>query len=103
MSETRHLTVHQLQTELATIALSADQLREYAGMYGCVYADDLSEEISLGLRAMAETVLRLAGDHEVAHAKDSEFADQVQSTLDQLPVAGPDKHEDWDDWHKEDE
>jgi hypothetical protein len=107
MSETRHLTVHQLQTELASIARSADQLREYAGMYAHVYADDLSEEISLGLRAMAETVLRLAGDHEVAHARDAEFADAVQSTLDRLPTAGPDTHEDWDDWlddwHKEDD
>ena len=107
MSETRHLTVTELQDELANIARSADQLREYAGMYGHVHADDLSEEIALGLRAIAETVLRLAGDHEVAHAKDSEFADQVQSTLDRLPIAGPDQHEDWDewldDWHKEDD
>ena len=97
MSETRHLTVHQLQTELASIARSADQLREYAGMYAHVYADDLSEEISLGLRAMAETVLRLAGDHEVAHAKDAEFADQVQSTLDRLPVVGSDRPEENDE------
>ena len=101
--QTRHLTVSELRAELAHISRSADQLQEFAGMYGHVYADDLSEEIALGLRAMAETVLRLAGDHEVAHAKNAAFADAVQATLDQLPVAGPDKHEDWDDWHKEDE
>ena len=91
MSETRHLTVTELQDELANIARSADQLREYAGMYAHVYADDLSEEIALGLRAMAETVLRLAGDHEVAHARDAEFADQVQATLDRLEVAEEDR------------
>ena len=88
--QTRHLTVSELQDELEHISRSADQLREFAAMYGHVYADDLSEEIALGLRAMAETVLRLAGDHEVAHARDAAFADEVQATLDRIDAAEED-------------
>lgn len=85
---TQHLTVADLRRHLKQIARAFDQLEEYAAMYGEVYADDISEELALSLRSLAADSIQLAGDHEVAHKADAEFADEVNQTLDQLDVEG---------------
>lgn len=88
MSDTQHLTVDDLRRHLKQLAKGFDQLEEYAAMYGQVYADDISEEIALSLRALASDAVQLAEDHEAAHARDAVFQDEVERTLSALPVQG---------------
>ena len=83
-----HTTPAALRAQAEDIVRDATALIEALDLYEDVYADEISEEISrlsgrVGVRG--HTIRRA---HLRAHKRDAAFADEVNATLDQLPVAG---------------
>lgn len=83
-----HITPAQTRSELAGIIRDASEAMELLGLYGDVYADEISEEIGalLGRIGVRGHVLRK--QHMASHKRDSAFSDEVGRTLARLEVVG---------------
>ncbi|MFC9941223.1 hypothetical protein [Nocardiopsis alba] len=82
-----HITPAMIRSELAGIIRAATETVELLGLYEDVYADDLSEEISVALGRIGVRGHVLRKQYMEAHRRDTEFIDSVNEDLEQLAVA----------------